>query len=38
MANKETKHSLTVAFNFVVSGEDINTIIQYALFNDIVYG
>ena len=37
MANKDTKHSLTVAFNFVVSGEDIDDIMSAALDGGITY-
>ena len=37
MASKETKHGLTVAFNFVVSGEDIDDIMSAALDGGITY-
>ena len=37
MANKDTKHSLTVAFNFVVSGEDIDDIMSAAMDGGITY-
>ena len=37
MASKETKYSLTVAFNFVVSGEDIDDIMSAALDGGITY-
>ena len=37
MANKDTKHSLTVAFNFVVFGEDIDDIMSAAMDGGITY-
>ena len=37
MASKETKHGLTVAFNFVVSGDDIDDIMSAALDGGITY-
>ena len=37
MANRDTKHGLTVAFNFVVSGEDIDDIMSAALDGGVTY-